>query len=456
MKQSGQRWSRRKLLRTSATLTGLLLVNCTATAAPAPASTASPISDILPAGEEAKITYWTFWANRWGELQQEIVDAYNADSQDGIQVEMVIVPWGELSTQLMAAVSAGDPPDFTVVNRSEVVEWAVRKGVASLNDYLAASTECRADDWFAVAWNECVWRGQVYAQPFESGAYAAWYNRELFETAGLVPYSPPLTWSEVDIVAAQLTQGNADAGYTTVGFIPWLAPRNLLGWLSGGEWYDEANQTITAVTPENIAALAWVKQYADLYHGEALEHFRQNVGASDSVDDPFYRGQIAMVWKGSWSLSAKQEYAPDLAFGIHPLPYRAETGNDSLSQGSACVLPMGSPYPELAYKFLTYMSIHGIAHWAPIAADLVSRKDQTGIYPSLLPDNVEFRGYWKLYNQALSYAHHEPAMPARRFWNDQLDAAIAAVVRGLKEPAQALQDAQDATQRELDRALGKG
>ena len=46
-------------------------------------------------------------------------------------------------------------------------------------------------------------------------------------------------------------------------------------------------------------------------------------------------------------------------------------------------------------------------------------------------------------------------MPARRFWNDQLGAASQAVVRSQKSPQQALQDAQDATQAELDKALGK-
>jgi hypothetical protein len=46
-------------------------------------------------------------------------------------------------------------------------------------------------------------------------------------------------------------------------------------------------------------------------------------------------------------------------------------------------------------------------------------------------------------------------MPARRFWNDQLTAAVDAIVRGQLTPEQALQEAQDATQRELDKALGK-
>lgn len=444
--------SRRDFLRASAGLATIAALSaCVAPSAPI---AGSGESGQAVSSESAKISYWTFWADRWGEFQQQIVDDYNKSGKDDIQVEMLIVPWGDLSTKLLTAVAAGSPPDFTIINRSEVVEWAVRDGLLPLDDHISASDESKAEDWFDVAWGECVWSGKTYAQPFESGTYAAWYHKGLFEEAGLDPNTLPVTWADVDAAADKITQGDATAGYTRVGFVPWDGRIDLLGWLSGGEWYDDDANKVTAVTPENIAAFDWVKQYADKYDGEALDRFRQGFGGGDTADDPFYRGQIAMSWRGSWSLSAKQEYAADVPFAVLPLPYRAATGNDSINQGSACVLPKGSPNPTAAYKFLTYMSIHGIAQWVPLAADMVSRKDQTEIYPNSLPDNEEFRFYWKLYNDALAYAHHEPSMPARRFWNDQLNAASQAVVRGQKSPEQALQDAQDATQAELDKALG--
>ncbi len=452
MQQETKGLSRRTFLRASVAVAGLALVACAPAAAPAGGAAAGESSATQ---EGAKIAYWTFWADRWGEFQQQLVDQYNEEQQE-VQVEMLIVPWGDLPVKLLTAVSAGNPPDFSIIGRSEVVEWAVREGVLPLDDYIAASTETKKEDWFDVAWNECVWQAKTYAQPFESGTYAAWYNMELFEGAGLDATKAPVTWADVDIAAEKITQGSAADGYTTVGFIPWgSGRRDLLGWLAGGEWYDETAQQITAVTPENIAAMEWVKQYADKYGGEALERFRQGLGGEDTTDDPFYRGQVGTTWRGSWALSAKQEYAPDLKFTVAPLPYRADTGNDSINQGSACVLPKGSPQPDAAYKFLAWMSITGISKWVPNAADMVSRKDQTEIYPSALPDNEEFRGYWKLYNDALAYAHHEPSMPARRFWNDQLAAAVDAIVLGKKSPEQALQDAQDTSQRELDKALGK-
>jgi multiple sugar transport system substrate-binding protein len=277
----------------------------------------------------------------------------------------------------------------------------------------------------------------------------------MFTEVGLDPTKPPKTWSEVDVAAEKLTKGDAQAGYERIGFIPWQDRIDILGWLAGGEWYDEPAQQITAVTPENIAAFEWIDQYAKKYGGETIERFRQGLGGGMTADDPFFQGKLGMVFYGSWVMSSKNEYAPDMKYVVWPMPYRDGQSEDSINQGSACVLPKGSPHPDEAFEFLTYMAIDGIAQWVPNAADMVSRKDQTDIFPVALPDTEEGRAYWKVYNDALAYAHHEPLMPVRPFWNSALNNARDQVVRQVKTPEEALQEAQDTTQKELDKALGK-
>ena len=85
---------------------------------------------------------------------------------------------------------------------------------------------------------------------------------------------------------------------------------------------------------------------------------------------------------------------------------------------------------------------------------MVSRKDQTDIYPDALPDDEVNRDRWKIYNDALGYGRYEPKMPARSFWNQTLNNARDSVVRGLQTPLEALTEAQELTQKELDDALG--
>jgi ABC-type glycerol-3-phosphate transport system substrate-binding protein len=216
---TGMRLSRRDLLRGLVSMglgAGALstLTACGAQPAPAtqaPASKEQPTeapkqeaptqAAATPAPATAtKITYWTFWADRWGEFQGQIIDAFNK-SQSEIQVEMLIAPWGELNTKLLTAISAGQPPDFTIIGRSDAIEYALRGGILPLDDRIASDSRVKPDDWFEVAWKEVQWRGKIYALPFESGTYAAWLNVDLFKEVGLDPAKPPITWSETDIAA---------------------------------------------------------------------------------------------------------------------------------------------------------------------------------------------------------------------------------------------------------------
>lgn len=447
-------FSRRAILKGIGLGLGATVLAACAPQTQAPAEEAPAEEPAAPVAETVKISYWTFWADRWGEFQQQIVNKYN-ESQSKIQVEMLIAPWGELSTKLLTAIAANEPPDFTIIGRSEAIEYAVRKGIMPLANYIAANPKVKPEDWFEVAWTETMWEGVNYALPFESGTYCAWLNGDVFKEAGLDPTAPITTWEDLDPIAKQLTVGDATAGYERIGFYPWNSRTDILGWLSGGEWYDEANQKITAVTPENIAAFQWVEKYAKEYNGEAIERFTAGLGGADTADDPAVKGKIAVSFKGSWTLSVKVEYAPDLQLVVIPMPYRSGAKNATINQGSACVVPVGSPHPDQAFDFGSFMAIDGIAMWVPKAADMVSRKDQTGIFPEALPDTEEAHAWWKTYGEALAYAHYEPKMPVRIFWGQQLDNARDAVVRGVSTPEQALQEAQDATQKELDKALGK-
>jgi multiple sugar transport system substrate-binding protein len=425
-----------------------------APAAEKPTEQPAAVATQVPAAGKTKISYWTFWADRWGEFQQQIINKYN-ESQDKVEVEMLICPWGDLNTKLLPAIAAKTPPDFTIIGRSDAISYAVQKGIIPITDYIKSSTKVKPDDWFDVAWTETMWEGVNYALPFESGTYCAWLNGDTFKEAGLDVTAPIPTWDDIDAVAQKLTVGDQSAGYKRLGFFPWNSRTDILGWLAGGEWYDESTQKITAATPENVAAFEWIAKYVKDYGGQAIESFRAGLGGADSADDPSVKGQLAISFKGSWSLSVKVEYAPNLQLVVIPMPYRKGAKNATINQGSACVVPVGSPHPDLAFDLAQFMAIDGIAMWVPKAADMVSRKDQTTIFPEALPDTPEAHAWWKTYNEALAYAHYEPKMPVRPFWNQQLDAARDAIIQGAAKPEEALQKAQDATQKELDKALGK-
>ena len=112
MSKVQSRLSRRAFLQTTAVLAaGSALAACVPAAAPSTGESAGSGASADAGTATTTITYWTFWADRWGEFQQQIVDDYNA-THDQLQVEMLIVPWGDLATKLLTAVSAGNPDAY--------------------------------------------------------------------------------------------------------------------------------------------------------------------------------------------------------------------------------------------------------------------------------------------------------------------------------------------------------
>lgn len=419
------------------------------------APTATPAAQPqAQSAQPVEITYWHFWADRWGKIQEAVVNDYNktAGQQDHIHVSVLIVPWGDLNTKLLAAISGGTPPDCAMIGRNLVATWAVKGTILSNEDLVRASKTVKPDDWYPVAWTEVVWKGKSWALPFESGTYAFLWNKDLFQRAGLDPEKPPKTWIEVDQAAAKLTKADERGGFSQVGFIPWQSRIDLLGWLAGGEWFDDQTLKVTATRPENVKAFAWIQSYAKQYGGDKLNRWIQSLGGGMTENDPFIKGKIAMKFAGSWELSPIAEYAPRLNFGVALNPIPEGGKQTTINQGSAAVLPKGSKHVNPAFQFLSWHCIEGIKKWVDQAADMVSRPDQAEIIPSVFP-NKKFGDDYKLFVSQLPTAHHEPVFPVIEFWDDQLNKASEKVVLGKATPEEALAEVEKNTQAELEKAL---
>jgi multiple sugar transport system substrate-binding protein len=453
-------FSRRRFLELAGLMTcGGILAACAggqATQPPAAATQPAPVEEktVPPAPAGAtKISYWHFWGGRWGEFQQQIVDDFNKE-QDKIFVEVLIVPWGDLNPKLLTAISAGTPPDCAVIGRSGVAAWALQNALMVMDDYVAASTRIKEEDYFPIAWKECIYRGKQYALPFESGTYAFRWNQQIFEEVGLDPKQAPAKWSEIDIMAEKTTKGDKEKGYERFGFCPWKHRLDLIGWLAGGDWYDPQNEKMTIDREENIRAFEWFKQYADKYGTEKIEEFWGALPEWATENDPFNQGLIVMGYSGSWELSIVAEYKPDLQIGVAANPPADEFGKTvSINQGSACVLPRGSAHPAEGFEFLSWHSAVGVGKWIPNAADMASRYDQKDILPAIFPDEQRWKDYWKVYYDMLEVAYHEPMIPVLEQFNTELGRARDAVIYGQKTPAEALKEAQQIVQAELEKAL---
>jgi multiple sugar transport system substrate-binding protein len=126
--------------------------------------------------------------------------------------------------------------------------------------------------------------------------------------------------------------------------------------------YDRATGKLTPDSEPNVAALVWVKRYAEKYGREKLLRFRQGFGTYDSPYNAFIDGRVAMEIQGVWFPNFIRRHRPHLEFGVAPFPTpQGVPGPRSLMEADTLALPRSCRHPKEAWKFLEFTQKTGLA-----------------------------------------------------------------------------------------------
>ena len=127
---------------------------------------------------------------------QKLVAAFEARYPD-IQVELRhVASQGDYQKQLVTAFSAGAEPDVMLLNYRRVLQFAARGGLEPLGAYLDQSQVLHAADLYPQALEAFQWDGQTWCVPQNISSLVVYYNRGLFDLAGLPYPTAGWTWDD--------------------------------------------------------------------------------------------------------------------------------------------------------------------------------------------------------------------------------------------------------------------
>jgi len=304
---------------------------------------------------EVTLEFWSFWGSGpRRETIEAIIDDFNA-SQDGITVEHVYQPWGDIWTKSLAAVTAGNPPDIVVQDINTVRQRADAEQATNIQEYLDQDEEAIESRFYPQLWDTVIHEGETYGLPFNTDTHVLFYNKDLFEEAGLDPEAPPTTWAELEEYARALDIPDGN-NWEQFGFYPlWDTGIDIWGLNADGgrSWFDE-DGNVSINTPEKVAALEWILEWQDYYGRENINTHEAEFGSG--VTDPFISELVAMQGKNINYYTELRENAPDdFNFGVAPLPeYEEGSGNWSWGGGFVLEIPEGAAHPEASYEFMKY------------------------------------------------------------------------------------------------------
>ncbi len=402
------------------------------------------------------ISVWHPWGGTAADDFLDAVKLFNETHPD-IFAQPLFVP-NDLSNsqKFYIAVAGGVPPDVTFVDGPQVAEWAHKGILRSLDDFVAQA-RIRPDDYWAPCWRQNEYDGHVWALTFCADPnFALFWNREVFRAAGLDPDRPPRTIEELDACNEKLIRFDENGRLVRLGLIPWqvYGGANSIftwGWVFGGRFFDYENNRILANTPRIRRAMRWMMSYRK-YGVEKIAALQQTFGSEHR--DPFITGQVGLAAAHVTMLHNIRRFAPNLDFGIAPLPAPPDGEQKSSWVGGWCMaLPQGSRGHEReAFEFI---------RWFCATPEGTARAARTtGTFPgyvrSVYYDEIRDDPEMQVFLDILRASKHQrPVMPAQAFFMEQLNLAVDRAVHGKMSPDEALDYATRETQRFLDRLLAE-
>lgn len=254
---------------------------------------------------------------------QTLVDAFEAKYPE-ITVELRhVASQGDYQKQLVTAFSAGAEPDVMLLNYRRFLQFAAPGGLEPVTGYLENSDKLHPEDLYQQPLEAFQWEGETWCVPQNVSSLVIYYNRSLFDAAGLSYPAAGWTWDDFLATARALTadtDGDGVIDQYGAGISPELFRLAVFVWQNGGEIVDQLNQP-TRLTLDDPAALEAFQWFVDL---QLVEHVVPDAATeqAEASEDRFMNGRTAMFFNSRRGVPSYRE-VEGLDWDVAPLPQGA-------------------------------------------------------------------------------------------------------------------------------------
>lgn len=286
------------------------------------------------------------------DAYQRIAAAFERANPD-LKVDLVYVPAsGDYRSRLDADIAAGTPADVVFVNYQRYAMLADKKQLFPVTDYLAASSRLRESDFFSAAMAPVKWRGQTWCIPSNMSSAVIYYNKRLFDQAGIAYPKPGWSWDDFVAAGKAITRDDADAG-RIYGFGSEVSLFRMAPyiWSAGGDLVDSPDAP-TRLAVDSDQAVAALQRFVDL---QVKYQIAPNAVAERAEDAlaRFMRGRLGMYMDSRRVTAQLRDTLKDrFDWDVAALPSQGETV--SILHSDDYCIPAGAKNKVGAWKLIEY------------------------------------------------------------------------------------------------------
>ncbi len=297
----------------------------------------------------AKVTIkYGIWDKNQQPAMQEIIDEFNKEYPD-IEVIVEVTPWGQYWTKLQVAATGGALPDIFWMNGANFPVYASNGILTPLNDNIEKSS-MDTSNFYESLTDLYTLDNQLYGIPKDFDTIGLWYNKEIFDAAGVEYPDETWNWDTLKEAAEKLTNkdegiwgiaatnGNQENYYNTI-------------YQNNGFVVDEENGKLVSGydDPNTIGGLEF---WVDLIEAGVSPTLAQMTDTTSL--DLFASGKVAMMYTGSWNqiFFLKNEFTKNKV-DVAVLPQGKKRA--VVIHGLANVMSSKSKHKDEAWQFLQYL-----------------------------------------------------------------------------------------------------
>ena len=398
----------------------------------------------MPAMAQTELTM--YYPIAVGGALTQVVDGLVAEFHEAhpdIRVNAIYAGnYDDTRVRVLSAIASGDSAPLSVLFSIDALDLIEQDMIIPFDDIVETDED---REWLESFYPGLMANGQIEGQtwgvPFQRSTIVAYYNKDMFEAAGLDPEAPPETWDDlVEMGRALRETGPYGIMIPSTGYPYWMF--QALATQNGMELMNSDGTETYFDDPAVIEALEyWVSLSA--------EHDIMPSGTVEwgTLRQAFLEGQTAMMWHTTGNLTAVRDQA-GFDFGVAMLPANVRPG--SPTGGGNFYLFEGASDEEYSaaltlIRFLT--DAERAAEWS-IATGYVGISPEAYETEALQNYAADFPAALVARDQ-LEYSVAELSTYEGARVRDALNTAIQSALTGAAEPAAALEQAQSIADRLL-------
>ena len=312
---------------------------------------------------------WALWDWAATAYYQPLIDAYEA-THPNVKIEYTDLGSQDYSTVLQTQLSGGGT-DFDIVTIKDIPGYTNLIGanlILPLDDFIKSSaidTSAYGGVVEALALD-----GKVYGLPFRSDFWLVYYNKDIFDKAGVAYPTNDMTLAQFDDMARSVTSGfGADKVYGT-HFHVWRSTVELPSILDGKH---------TVIADDYSFMKPYYERVLALQNDGIIQSYAALKTSNTHYSGPFYNQQIATLPMGSWFIGTqiakvKSGESKAVNWGIAKFPHPdGVAAGTTAATITALSVPVNSTKQEAALDFVKFVS-------GPEGAAVVAK---TGTFPAI-------------------------------------------------------------------------